>query len=249
MSGPVQDAVLRIGEVIGVEGRRISVFVDKAKNVSHMFLGGDIITNIAVNSYLDIRKGFLFIIGRVEGERIEDEFRSDSYGERQPTNRSKRILTVGLAGYIDERGRFNGGTRELPLVGNEAFLLARDQLRRVHDLVRDADMSIAIATVRGDDLAIRFPIDGLFNSHIAIFGNTGSGKSNTLALYQELARTLIARNRPRYEEATRFLLFDFNGEYARHDCITAEKAAYNLSTRRQDADRLPVPQGGLLDNT
>jgi integrase len=137
MTAPAQDAVLRIGEVIGVEGRRISVLVDKAKNLSHMFLGGEIITNIAVNSYLEIRKGFLCIIGRVEGERIEDEFRTDSHGERQPTNRSKRILTVGLAGYIDERGRFNGGTRELPLVGNEAFLLSRDQLRRVHDLVRD----------------------------------------------------------------------------------------------------------------
>lgn len=248
MSGPTQDAVLRIGEVIGVEGRRISVLVDKAKNLSHMFLGGDIITNIAVNSYLEIRKGFLCIIGRVEGERIEDEFRTDSHGERQPTNRSKRILTIGLAGYIDERGRFNGGTRELPLVGNEAFLLARDQLRRVHDLVRDADMSIAISTIHGDDLAIRFPIDGLFNSHIAIFGNTGSGKSNTLAhLYQKLVRTLSARNRPRYEEGTRFLLFDFNGEYARPDCITAEKTVYNLSTRRQDGDRLPMPQGGLLD--
>lgn len=248
MSAPAQDAVLRIGEVIGVEGRRISVLVDKAKNLSHMFLGGEIITNIAVNSYLEIRKGFLRIIGRVEGERIEDDFRVDAEGGRQPTNRSLRILTVGLTGYIDERGRFTGGTRELPLVGNEAFLLGRDQLRRVHDLVHDSELSISIATVHGDDLSIRFPVDGLFNSHIAIFGNTGSGKSNTLAhLYQELVNVLTARNQARYEHSTRFVLFDFNGEYAKQDCITTTKAVYNLSTRRQDGDRLPMPQGGLLD--
>src|SRR5205085_1434251 len=139
-------------------------------------------------------------------------------------DRNRRILTVALTGYVDERGRFIGGTRELPLVGNEAFLLTRDQLRRVHDLVRDGEMSVSIATLYGDDIEVRLPVDGLFNSHIAIFGNTGSGKSNTLAsLYQELVTVLVSRNQAQYEAHTRFLLFDFNGEYTKPSCISPDK--------------------------
>src|SRR6266581_8840497 len=117
-----QDAVLRIGEVSGVDGRRIYVLVDKNKNVSDMFLDGDILKNISVNSYIEIRKGFLSIIGRVEGEKIDEDYRTN---EDRPdaATRNKRILTVALTGYIDERGIFTGGTREMPLLGNEAYIL------------------------------------------------------------------------------------------------------------------------------
>jgi DNA helicase HerA-like ATPase len=233
---------------MGVDGRRIYVLVDKKKNVSHMFLDGDVITNIAVNSYIAIRKGFLTIVGRVEGERIEEDARRGPDDQREPTDRNRRILTVALTGYIDERGAFTGGTRELPLVGNEAFLLTRQQLYRIHDLVRGGDLSVSVGTLYGDDIEVRLPIDGLFNSHIAIFGNTGSGKSNTLAfLYQELVAALSARNRERFESNARFLLFDFNGEYTKESCITTNKAVYSLSTHGNDGDKLPIEPAGLLD--
>lgn len=243
-----RDAVLRIGEVSAVEGRRTFILVDKKKNLSHMFLDGDILSNIAANGYLEIRKGFLSIIGRVEGERVQDDTGRGAGDMREPTNRNRRILTVALTGFIDEQGHFSGGTKELPLVGNEAFLLTRDQLRRVHDLVHDRDLFVSIATLYGDDMEVRLPVDGLFNSHIAIFGNTGSGKSNTLAyLYQELVGVLRARNAEQYRLNARFVLFDFNGEYVRDTCITSEKTVYGLSTRRADADRLPLDEEGLLD--
>jgi uncharacterized protein len=243
-----RDAVLRIGEVTAVEGRRIDVLIDKRKNLSHMFLDGDLLTNIAVNSYLEIRKGFLSIIGRVEGERIEEDFIRDGGSQREPTNRSKRVLTVALAGYVDELGQFSGGTRELPLIGNEAFLLTREQLYRVHDMVRGAEMAVSIGTLYGDDLELHLPVDGLFNSHIAVFGNTGSGKSNTLAaLYHELVRVLRRRNPQAFAQNSRFVLFDFNGEYAGATCITDTKTVYSLSTRRDDADRIPMEAEGLTD--
>ena len=177
-----QDAVLRIGEVAGVDGRKIYVLVDKNKNLSDMFFDGDILRNISVNSYIEIRKGFLSLIGRVEGEKIEEDYPAPTGEEFEPVNRNKRVLTVALAGYIDERGKFTGGTKELPLIGNEAYIVTREKINRVHNLTRDdGSPSIVIASIEGHDFDIEFPIDGLFNSHIAIFGNTGSGKSNTLA--------------------------------------------------------------------
>ena len=39
-----------------------------------MFFDGDILRNISVNSYIEIRKGFLSLIGRVEREKIEEDY-------------------------------------------------------------------------------------------------------------------------------------------------------------------------------
>jgi uncharacterized protein len=244
-----QDAVLRIGEVAGVDGRKIYVLVDKNKNLSDMFFDGDILRNISVNSYIEIRKGFLSLIGRVEGEKIEEDYPAPADEEFKPLNRNKRILTVALAGYIDERGRFTGGTKELPLIGNEAYIVTREKIRRVHNLTRDDDSPVVvIASIEGHDFDIEFPVDGLFNSHIAIFGNTGSGKSNTLAyLYKEFVRVLTARNAAAFAENTRILLLDFNGEYIAPQCISPSKMVYSLSTREDGSDRLPMEEDALLN--
>jgi DNA helicase HerA-like ATPase len=244
-----QDAVLRIGEVAGVDGRKIYVLVDKNKNLSDMFFDGDILRNISVNSHIEIRKGFLSLIGRVEGEKIEEDYLAPTGEEFEPVNRNKRVLTVALAGYIDERGWFTGGTKELPLIGNEAYIVTREKIRRVHNLTRDdGSPAIVIANIEGPDFDIEFPIDGLFNSHIAIFGNTGSGKSNTLAyLYQEFVRALTARNAAAFSENTRILLLDFNGEYVAPQCISPSKKVYNLSTRGDGADKLPMKGEALLN--
>lgn len=243
----VEDAVLRVGEVCGVEGRKVYVLVDTNKNLTDLFLGGDILTNISVNSFIEIRKGFLSLIGRIEGEEIKED-RVPVPGKRfEFETRSKRILTVALSGYIDETGHFRGGTKELPLIGNEAFIVTRKKLELVHNLATDGP-TICIADIFGEDFPVQFPIDGLFNSHIAIFGNTGSGKSNTLAsLYQELIRVLVKRNEAAFRENTRFVIFDFNGEYARPDCVWPDKKVYSLSTRNESGDRIPLDEDALLD--
>lgn len=233
----------------GVDGRKIYVLVDKNKNLSDMFFDGDILRNISVNSHIEIRKGFLSLIGRVEGEKIEEDYLAPTGGEFEPVNRNKRVLTVALAGYIDERGWFTGGTKELPLIGNEAYIVTREKIRRVHNLTRDdGSPAIVIANIEGPDFDIEIPIDGLFNSHIAIFGNTGSGKSNTLAyLYQEFVRALTARNAAAFSENTRILLLDFNGEYVAPQCISPSKKVYSLSTRGDGADKLPMKGDALLN--
>lgn len=243
----VADSVLRIGEVSGVEGRRIHILVDRNKNLSDMFLYGEILRNIAVNGFVEIRKGLMSLIGRVEGELIEPEFESNEVDGARPRPSGRRVLTVSLVGYVGEDGMFAGGAKELPLIGNEAFVVTKRLLGRLYNLVRPGEPTISIATVFGDDVDIPLPIDGLFNSHIAIFGNTGSGKTNTLAfLYQEFIRALRERNLQAFNTAVRVVVLDFNGEYAIGRCITEHKAVYSLSTRHEDGDKLPVDEAALL---
>ncbi|MBI2740906.1 MAG: hypothetical protein HYX38_30780 [Rhodospirillales bacterium] len=117
-----KEAVLRIGQVIEISGRRIFVRVDKNKNVSDLLFDGQILRNVSVNGYIEIRKGFLTLIGKVEGERIDEVGTVDNAAVAH-FDKNRRVLTIALVGFINRDGQFQGGTRELPLIGNEAFLV------------------------------------------------------------------------------------------------------------------------------
>jgi hypothetical protein len=239
------EAVLRVGEVTTVTGRKIFIAVDTDKNLSELLFDGDVLRNIAVGSYIDIRKGFLSLIGKVEGENARGEDKALSLVS---STAQRRILSVALVGFLDHEGHFFGGTKELPLVGNEAFLLTKEKIHQVHCLVSADGLSINIARSEYEGYDIALPIDGLINSHIAIFGNTGSGKSNTLAMiFQEFIARMRARNSTAFEQNCQIILFDFNNEYTRDKCLTEHKQVVKLSTRNTDGDKIPLGAGGLND--
>ena len=241
-----QEAVLRVGEVTEVTGRRISVTVDKDKNLSELFFEGDLIRNVAVGSYIDIRKGFFSLIGKVDGEFARPD--TTYLAEASKVPNSKRSLSITLVGYVDRSGTFYGGTKELPLVGNEAFLLTSEKVHQIHNLVSEDAIPLNVAVSDYEGFEISLPVDGLMNSHIAIFGNTGSGKSNTVALlYQSYIKAMRERNQTLFDQRVRILFFDFNGEYSRENCLTTEKTVYNLSTRHDQGDKVPLSNAGFLD--
>jgi len=249
----IKEAVLRIGEVSGIDGRKVYVTVDKNKNSSDLLFDGKIIKNISVGSYIEIRKGFIGIIGKVDGEKLEKEIlhqKNESTNRYEIIDKNKRTLAVSLSGYIGYDGKFTGGIKELPLIGNEAYILTEEKVHKIHSLVKDdSNLFINVAKTDVEEVLIDLPIDGIFNSHIAIFGNTGSGKSNTLAsLYQEMYKVMSKQDIDSFQKCCKFLLFDFNGEYAHDDCITREKTVYNLSTKSDNGnDKLILKEKDLLD--
>lgn len=241
-----KEAVLRVGEVTEVTGRKISVTVDTDKNLSELFFEGDLIRNVAVGSYVDIRKGFLSLIGKVDGEYARPD--TDPYSQANNVQNSKRTLSISLVGYIDRTGKFFGGTKELPLVGNETYLLTSEKVHQIHNLVADDAIPLNVAISDYEGFEINLPVDGLMNSHIAVFGNTGSGKSNTVALiFQTYIDAMRRRNQTKFDQSVRILFFDFNGEYSRESCLTQEKTVYNLSTRHDNGDKIPLSRSGFLD--
>jgi len=245
----IKDAILRIGEVIEINGRTVYVLVDKNKNSSDLLFDGKILKNISVGSYIEIRKGFLSIIGKVDGEKLEDDpyfKKRETTNQYQRIDRNKRVLTVRLSGYIPPNGQFVGGIKELPLLGNESYILTEEKIHKIHNLLKGSSahfMNVAVTDT--EEIPIDLPIDGIFNSHIAIFGNTGSGKSNTLAaLYQGLFNALDGESA--FKQSCKFLLFDFNGEYTGEHCITKNKTIINLSTRT-GRNKIPISFNQLID--
>jgi hypothetical protein len=250
----LEDSIFKIGEVISVDGRIVRIKVDKSKNTSHLIYQGELLKNISVGGYIKIIKGFTRIIGKVDGEFTSEDpvFAKKEYGtEKEKIN---RILAVSLLGFFND-DQFERGIKELPLVGNECFLLQNEEFNNVHDFIRDGDEPINIgrlALEKGQPISVG--VNSLFASHIGIFGNTGSGKSYTLAkIYRELFE--IFKNQERFKTNAKFFLIDFNGEYAgdtnNSNIITDSKykKVYRLSTRGRsgDNDKFPITKEILND--
>src|SRR5690554_2223106 len=173
------DYILKVGTVRSVQGRKINVLVDKRKNAPHIFLNGEVLKNVAVGSYLKITKGFSELIGKIEGEAIEEDKSTSNKAYYKESDKINRELIVSLVGFI-ENGKFYQGVKELPLIENECFLLRREEFDMVHKFVDEdsTDDSIKIGVLASETgVSIELGVNNLFASHIGIFGNTGSGKS------------------------------------------------------------------------
>lgn len=239
-------SVFRIGTVLSVSGREVKVKVDKQKNLPHIIFNGTLIKNISVGGYLKIINGFNALVAKIDGEYItaDDKIPDNNYTAEE--DRVCRVLVCSLLGYLTT-DRFVRGVKSLPLIDNECYILSNEEFRQIHSFVsKSTDKTIEIGTLANDDYTpISLGVQKLFSSHIGVFGNTGSGKSYTLAkLYRQLF--LEYKDSDSFKNSSKFLFIDFNGEYSGKDAIVSGKQVYNLSTRKAK-DKIPFPKEALLD--
>lgn len=238
-------SIFRIGEVYSVDGRTVRIKVDRDKNLSHLIYQGNLIKNVSVGSYLKILKGFDTIVCQVESEYIKDvdEF-NPAYHNR--SEEFSRFLNVKLIGFFCGK-EYNKGVKELPLIGNLCLLMDNVEFSTIHKFAKDGELTMELGHLLNDEtVPISLGINKLFSSHIGIFGNTGSGKSYTLAnLYKKLFDKVY--DNKNFQKNARFLLYDFNGEYSSNGVITTHKRVYQLSTRDDKGDKIPLKKEDLIN--
>lgn len=225
----MKNNILKIGEVIEVKGQKVRAKVYQEKNTSTLNYNGNIIKNVSVGSFIKIRKNFLSIIGRVEGEYVNDKVIREDYSEKNAS--INRIIEISIVGRIDDDGVFKRGLSELPLISNYIYILTNKEVQMIFSFVKEDDPAIEIGRINAyEDYKLSLGIQQLFGSHIGIFGNTGSGKSNTVAkIYTELFN--IYGESEQFKNNSKFIFIDFNGEYS--NTITNEKNVIRLSTRKK----------------
>ena len=239
-------SIFKIGTVLSVNGREVKIKVDKQKNLSPIIYNGELIKNVSVGGYVKIVNGFTVIIAKVDGEYMQHEISLEPENYKSPESSIYRVLSVSLLGYMAP-SKFVKGVKQLPLIDNDCYLLSNEEFRRIHSFVENpSDKVIRIGTLASDEYTpISLGVQKLFSSHVGIFGNTGSGKSYTLAkLYRQLFLAYEGKNQ--FSRNSRFVFIDFNGEYSGPNVITPSKRVYNLSTRNP-IDKIPFAEDCLLD--
>ena len=240
----IRESIFIIGHVLSVDGRIVKIKLNKNKNHSHILFEGKTVKNVSVGGYVKIVKGFVSIIGKVEGEFIsEEKYFNKEYNKEE--TKINRILQVSLFGHF-EGNCFKQGIKEMPLIDNECFLLNREEFNALHQFYKNSQKSIVIGNLTEEpSQTIRLGANNLFASHIGIFGNTGSGKSNTLAkIYTELFKEFD--NLEEFKKRSDFVIIDFNGEYIGDDMITINKTVYELSTGKDGSKKkYPITKENL----
>ncbi len=242
----INASIFKVGKVVEITGRTVKVKVDTGKNATSVLYNGELIQNISVGGYIKIKKGLEEMIGKIDSETV-----SENRGKSKTiysSNREivSRVINIKILGFID-KGVFKRGIKELPLIDNDCYLLTRKEFSIIHNFIQKNDESIRIGSLEYDnEQVIQVGVNSLFASHIGIFGNTGSGKSYTLAqLYRQLFEQY--KMNPQFIKRTKFFFLDFNGEYTEENVMTNKKhkCIYNLSTQKtldniQNTEKFPV---------
>lgn len=229
---------IQIGEVVAVMGVEVSVRAFENSNHETHFFNGKKFKGISIREFVSISHGFREIVCTVEGEYLDERNFELEASEKLFT----RKLKLRPIGYFEDDA-FKDGIKYLPKIGDIATLLSEQQVGSIFES-KSSDGYI-IGKLLKEDLPIALPWQKLFNSHLGIFGNTGSGKSNTLT---KLFTVLFANKLNSIASHSKFVVLDFNGEYTGDQLVGADhKKVVRLTTRNAEGDRFKIHDDEFWD--
>ncbi|HAR6546468.1 TPA: DUF87 domain-containing protein [Staphylococcus pseudintermedius] len=229
-----------VGNVISINGLKINVLMNEQSNLESFHRDGKIYDGISVGSYIGIIRGSNKIVCRVDREFLEDKQKEPTIREFS-RDRFERIIEVSLLGNI-YKNEFEFGIKRFPMIFNEAVLLTQEEIGNILQKdVSNSEHKLPIGKSVNNDVLVELSWDKLFNTHIGIFGNTGSGKSNTLAkIYTELFYKELTTINKEFGGKSKFIVLDFNGEYIKQGILSENKKSLNLSTRTNQGDKIKL---------
>lgn len=172
-----------------------------------------------IGSYVSIYEIGRTIIAEITG--VEEKTNSVSNSEmNKPT--SRRQIVLNLVGEIID-DKFYFGVSKMPMVFSELHIISENELSIMLD-IKDDDQFIdndggndntrAVLLSIGKsvvftDYDVKVNIDKFFGFHFAVFGNTGAGKSNTIA--RIIQNVFVKKNYS--AKGAKLVIIDSNGEY------------------------------------
>lgn len=258
MHSPLSNAdSLRIGTVDFVSPDEINVLLDiEAPN--------DVALNSGVprpfpriNSYVLIPNEGGFLVAQIEWITIE----RSQYPKRRGIQDfgvidlpyPLRKMSLNPLGVLSEKlvddgitvqYVFSRGIEVFPTVGDPVMLPTQNQLRSIIESGDKRRVNIGISPLAGNARVSVDP-DRLFGRHLAVLGNTGSGKSCSVAgvirWSMDAAKVDIAGGKDTRANA-RFIILDPNGEYATAFTDMASVRVYGVERNDNSGIRqLKVP--------
>ncbi len=207
-----------------------------------------------VGSYVSIYDIGRTIIGEITG--VEEKPALTSKPMSKPN--SSRQLNINLIGEIISN-KFFFGVSKMPLIFSEVNIISENDLITMLEVSDDeeivsedegstrAKLLPIGSSVIFPDYSVKVNIDRFFGFHFAVFGNTGAGKSNTVATI--LQHIFLKTNYS--ARGAKFVIIDSNGEYAQaFSSITAVNPQIQVkcliaSESSEQVNRLEIPVWSL----
>lgn len=206
-----------IGRIVTVDS--LSVYVRLDDDLKSLYKSGyeEIYPVARINSYIVIPVGADKIVAMVNRVMTREETDLSKSSGTIFLTESNRYLSATMVGTI-EGGQYIQGVYNYPILDNPVWYVTREDLDIIFDQKTNGevdfkkDFYLPIGTSPAfPDYQVKINPDKMFAKHVAILGNTGSGKSCTL--------TSILQSLFQYEyngeklKSSHIVIFDTNGEY------------------------------------
>ncbi len=202
---------MKIGKIISINFNQFKVKIFSEITGGSVNIDGEIYYFGNIGSYLKTTNAI--------GENIICEvvsiFDSDLYNEQKAFNvDGHRELMLKPIGTIDTNQKFSLGVGIYPSLYSDVNIVKNEDmkiiLRTVDGAVENIHKSFDLGTSKSlINYPISISIDDFFNIHSAVLGNSGSGKSNTIA---HILQNIYRKN-DNSAKGSRVIIFDVNGEY------------------------------------
>ena len=213
---------LRIGTVEFVSPDRIEAVLDIEAPDSVALNAGAPRPFPRVNGYLLIPVDEGFLAGQVEWLTVERSAFPKRRGMQDfglvDLPYPLRKLRLNPLGMLREEKRgcfaFRRGSDALPSIGEAVLMPTEAQLRSIVESGEYKRVKIGTSPIAGD-AEVHVDPDRLYGRHLAVLGNTGSGKSCSVAGLIRWSVEQSAQNAVSGRPNARFIILDPNGEYSR----------------------------------
>lgn len=207
-----------IGRIVTVDS--LSVYVRLDDDLKSLYKSGyeEIYPVARINSYIIIPVGVERIVAMVNRVMTREETDLTKSSGAIFLTESSRYLSATMVGTIYGE-KYIQGVYNYPILDNPVWYVTRDDLNIIFDQKENAekidfkeDFYLPIGSSPAfPDFQVKINPDRMFGKHVAILGNTGSGKSCTLtAILQSLFK--FQYNGQHLKNA-HIVIFDTNGEY------------------------------------
>lgn len=226
-----------IGKIISINSDRFTV--ELLSGIKNFNVSGydDIHYFAQINSYVIVPYQDRYIVSEVVGVREKDtpDFANPKEQELSKIYSVKHLDVLPIGTIKDKK--FNFGVSVYPTLYSDVLYIKDEELNVLFE-VQDAEVSKCIDCEKdGDeckehkdaykgktrtksldvgesaifpDYKIKIDVDRFFGSHAAVLGNTGSGKSCTIA---SMLQTIFSKEKEFFAIGSTFIIFDVNGEY------------------------------------
>jgi hypothetical protein len=226
-----------VGEVIAVSGIRISIRIFEDSSQETIFYDGVKYRGVSLREHISIQRGFIDIVCLVEGEYL-DERKLDADVEKSIYVRKVDVRPIGYI--VDDR--FFEGVKFMPMIRDKASLLSEPMIGKIYGT--EGKIKFSIGSMLKENVPINLPWTRIFNGHLGIFGNTGSGKSNTLA---KLYTTLFNEKLEALKLKSQFVIIDFNGEYTEGQILPAKDKKITILDHKNPGDKFKIEASHFWD--
>ena len=233
-----------VGIVWAVNGNQVTIKMNSITSDFTYFYNGEEYEGIRNGGYLSITRGHIDIICQIESEEIKDNYQKDIKNQYKENERYEKFVYARCIGFF-ENEKFNFGIKYSPIIYNTVKMISSSVIKSILSPNKEKN---EVEFVIGKDLQyglkIDLPWNKIFNTHIGIFGNTGSGKSNTLTnLYK-----ILLNHKDLNLKNSKFVFIDFNGEYIGDKVLCSNKIIYKLNTRQDNkGNKFPIKSSSFWD--